>query len=78
MGALVGRLFKAGLVVVPSMVIGVVIGIAVQAGWLGAGGTPLIGADAISGRWVTPFDSGTAHNRSAISMRSRCGAFTRQ
>ena len=66
MGALVGRLFKAALVVVPSMVIGLLIGIAAQAGFLGAGGTPLIGGEAISGRWITPFDSGTAHNRSAL------------
>ncbi len=66
MGALVGRLLKAGLVVVPSMVIGVVIGIAVQAGFLGANGTPLIGGETISGRWITPFDSGTSYNRSAI------------
>ena len=66
MGALVGRLFKAGLVVVPSMVVGVLIGIAAQAGFLGAGGTPLIGGETISGRWITPFDSGTAHNRSAL------------
>ncbi len=66
MGALVGRLFKAGLVVVPSMVIGVFIGIAVQAGWLGAGGTPLIGRETMSGRWITPFDSGTTYNRSAL------------
>ena len=66
MGALVGRLLKAGLVVVPSMVIGVVIGIAVQAGWLGAGGTPLIVQETISGRWITPFDSGTTYNRSAV------------
>ena len=66
MGALVGRLFKAALVVVPSMVIGLLIGIAAQAGFLGAGGTPLIGGETISGRWITPFDSGTAHNRSAL------------
>ena len=66
MGARVGRLFKAGLVVVPSMVIGVLIGVAAQAGLLGAGGTPLIGRETIAGRWITPFDSGTAHNRSAL------------
>ena len=66
MGVLVGRLFKAGLVVVPSMVIGVVIGIAVQAGFLGADGLPLIGRETMSGRWITPFDSGTAYNRSAV------------
>ena len=66
MGALVGRLLKAGLVVVPSMVIGVVIGIAVQAGFLGADGLPLIGRETMSGRWITPFDSGTTYNRSAL------------
>ena len=66
MGVLVGRFFKAGLVVVPSMVIGVVIGIAVQAGFLGADGLPLIGRETMSGRWITPFDSGTAYNRSAV------------
>ncbi len=66
MGALVGRLLKAGLVVAPSMVIGVLIGIAAQAGWLGVGVIPLRDGEAISGRWITPFDSGTAYNRSAL------------
>ena len=61
-----GRVFKAGLVVVPSMLIGVFIGIAAQAGWLGAGGMPLIGGETMSGRWTTPFDSGTSYNRSAL------------
>ena len=66
MGVLVGRLLKAALVVVPSMAIGVIIGIAAQAGFLGADGTPLIGGETMSGRWITPFDSGTSYNRSAL------------
>ena len=66
MGVLVGRLLKAALVVVPSMAIGVMIGIAAQAGFLGADGTPLIGGETMSGRWITPFDSGTSYNRSAL------------
>ena len=66
MGVLVGRLLKAVLVIVPSMAIGVIIGIAAQAGFLGADGTPLIGGETMSGRWITPFDSGTSYNRSAL------------
>ncbi len=66
MGVLVGRLLKAALVIVPSMAIGVIIGIAAQAGFLGADGTPLIGGETMSGRWITPFDSGTSYNRSAL------------
>ncbi|MDE2994787.1 MAG: trypsin-like peptidase domain-containing protein [Chloroflexota bacterium] len=66
MGVLVGRLLKAALVVVPSMAIGVIIGIAAQAGFLGVDGTPLIGGETMSGRWITPFDSGTSYNRSAL------------
>lgn len=66
MGVLVGRLLKAALVVVPSMAVGVIIGIAAQAGFLGVDGTPLIGGETISGRWITPFDSGTSYNRSAL------------
>lgn len=66
MGVLVGRLLKAALVIVPSMAIGVIIGIAAQAGFLGVDGTPLIGGETMSGRWITPFDSGTSYNRSAL------------
>ena len=66
MGVLVGRLLKAALVVVPSMAVGVIIGMAAQAGLLGADGTPLIGGETMSGRWITPFDSGTSYNRSAL------------
>ena len=66
MGVLVGRLLKAALVIVPSMAIGVIIGIAAQAGFLGADGTPLIGGETMSGRWITPFDSGTSYTRSAL------------
>ena len=66
MGVLVGRLLKAALVIVPSMAVGVIIGIAAQAGLLGADGTPLIGGETMSGRWITPFDSGTSYNRSAL------------
>ncbi len=66
MGALVGRLLKAWLVVAPSMVIGVAIGIAAQAGLFGPAIAPLVGRETLSARWITPFDSGTEYSRRAL------------